>query len=289
MTAFPRISIVTPCFNDVKFIERTIRSIIDQNYPNLEYIVMDGGSTDGSVDIIRKYESYFTYWQSKPDKGMYDAIQQGFERSTGEIMGWINSDDKHQPGSLFTIAQIFRDFAEIEWIQGTPTVVDETDRIFTDPHRFTVDKLFFYRRKHLSTRKFIQQESTFWRRRLWVQAGGFVSTDYRYAGDFDLWIRFFQFAQLYNVNAVLGSFRQTRGGQASSEHMREYLEETFHILTRYPLSGSEMRSEKYIRVFERLQISVANFIDKMTARLVRPSIFRDTLYFNSKEQRLKKW
>lgn len=288
MESYPRITIVTPSYNDARFLESTILSVVGQNYPNLEYIIMDGGSSDGSVEIIQKYEKHLAFWQSQPDNGMYDAIQKGFGRSTGEIMGWINSDDKHQPGSLFTLAQIFKDFKEIEWIQGTPTVVDELDRIFTDPHPYDVDKSFLYQRKHASTRKFIQQESTFWRRSLWMKAGGYLSTEYKYAGDFDLWIRFFQQAPLYNINVILGSFRQTRGGQASMDHMREYLNESFLILDRYPLPVDENRKLRYLSFAERFNNSLGVLHRRILNKLMRPSIFKDMLYFDSKEQKLKR-
>ena len=99
----PKITIVTPNFNQAGFLEETILSVIGQNYPDLEYIIVDGGSTDGSIDIIKKYEKQLAYWVTEPDKGLYHALQKGFERSTGEVMGWINSDDKLHPGSLSVI------------------------------------------------------------------------------------------------------------------------------------------------------------------------------------------
>ena len=97
---YPKISIVTPNYNGVKYLEQTIVSVLNQNYPNLEYIIIDGGSTDGSVEIIKKYESKLSYWVSEPDMGLYHAIQKGFEKSTGEIMAWINSDDMYVKGSF---------------------------------------------------------------------------------------------------------------------------------------------------------------------------------------------
>ncbi len=90
---YPKISIVTPTFNQGNFIEESILSVIEQQYPNLEYIIMDGGSTDNTIEIIKKYESQLTYWVSQKDNGMYDALNRGFKRATGEIMGWLNSDD----------------------------------------------------------------------------------------------------------------------------------------------------------------------------------------------------
>ena len=104
---YPRISIVTPSFNQGKYIEQTIQSVLSQNYPNLEYIIIDGGSTDGTVEIIKKYEQQLTYWISEPDKGQTDAINKGFAKCTGEIFNWINSDDYYSPNSLHIVAEVF--------------------------------------------------------------------------------------------------------------------------------------------------------------------------------------
>src|SRR5688500_12214725 len=94
---YPRITIVTPNYNYGHFLEKAIVSVLDQQYPNLEYIIIDGGSTDNSIEIIRKYEKHLAYWISEPDKGMYDAINKGFSRATGEVMAWLNSDDTYFP------------------------------------------------------------------------------------------------------------------------------------------------------------------------------------------------
>jgi len=107
----PRISIVTPSFNQAAFLEDTIRSVLSQNYPNLEYIIMDGGSTDGSVDIIRRYERDLAYWGSEKDGGAADAIAKGFSKATGDIFAYLNSDDIYLPGSLEAIAQTMADSA----------------------------------------------------------------------------------------------------------------------------------------------------------------------------------
>jgi len=115
---YPKISIVTPSYNQGEFIEQTILSVINQNYPNLEYIIIDGGSSDQTVDIIKKYEKYISYWESVPDKGQTDAINKGFSKCTGEIFNWINSDDYYEPNVFFTIAECFESNPNIHVLCG---------------------------------------------------------------------------------------------------------------------------------------------------------------------------
>lgn len=231
MTSYPKISIVTPNLNGIKYLEQTIQSVINQDYPNLEYIVIDGGSTDGSVELIRKHEKSITFWESTPDKGLYHAIQKGFAKSTGEIMGWINSDDIHMTKSLFTVAEIFSANKMVQWIQGYPAVIDDIGRIVF--HRPAVSsKLSFYL-KDFRNGTFIQQESTFWTRALWDRAGSYISQEYKFAGDFELWMRFFKTDILYCTNSILGAFRYRKEGQISITNYQKYLAECNAIIEKF--------------------------------------------------------
>lgn len=214
MEVFPKITVVMPNFNQVKFLERALLSIIQQNYPNIELIVIDGGSTDGSLDVIKKYHSKIAYWLSEKDEGMYHAINKGFEKSTGEIMCWLNSDDILWKNSLMHVAKIFSNNPKIEWLQGFPTVIDEEDNMVFKREP-VCSKFYFFLKLYEKTFSFIQQESTFWKRGLWNKAGGRINTKYKLAGDFDLWIRFFKITKLYCSQKYLGAFRK-RTGQLSS-------------------------------------------------------------------------
>lgn len=200
---WPRISLVTPVFNSAKYIEQTIQSVLAQQYPNLEYFIIDGGSTDGTIDIIRKYESQISGWISEPDNGMYDALNKGFARTTGEIMGWISATDQYHVGGLSVVGSVFRDLPQVEWITGRATGFNEegmTTVVLDIPH--------WSRLRFLAgANRYIQQESTFWRRSLWQRAGSRVDSSRRYAADFELWLRFFRHAQLYPVDALIGGFR----------------------------------------------------------------------------------
>lgn len=206
---YPKISIVTPSFNQGKYLEETITSVLDQEYPNLEYIIIDGGSTDNSVDIIKKYANRLSYWISEPDEGMYFALQKGFKKSTGDIMGWLNSDDILHFKSLFTIAELLF-LPEVQWIQGIPNVIDEKGRMVQAINLGPWSELRFY------TDDFcIQQESTFWRRELWNLSGGYISDKYNLSGDYELWSRFFHHAKLFTPTCLLGGFRLRRENQLS--------------------------------------------------------------------------
>ena len=130
--SWPKISIVTPSYNQAQFLERTILSVLNQNYPNLEYIIIDGGSTDGSVEIIKKYEKYLAYWISEKDKGQAHAINKGFEKATGELVGWQNSDDIYLPNAFYKVVEIFREKPDYDVYFGNIYFIDESDSIIRD-------------------------------------------------------------------------------------------------------------------------------------------------------------
>lgn len=224
--AQPKISIVTPVFNQAPYLEQTIHSVLNQNYPNLEYIIIDGGSADGSVDIIKKYESRLSYWISEKDHGMYHALQKGFERSSGEIMAYINADDCYLSQAFSMVADIFNRFSEISWLTGHPTAMDESGRIVK------VDAYRKWSKFDLlsGTEEFIQQESVFWRRELWNKAGAKIDNGFKLAGDFNLWMRFFNFSKLYSLHFPVASFRLRSKNQLSMERFKDYMAEVNTII-----------------------------------------------------------
>ncbi len=227
--SFPKISVVTACYNQAAYLEQTILSVLSQGYPNLEYIVIDGGSTDGSVEIIRKYERQLSYWVSEKDRGLYHALQKGFEKATGEIMAWINSDDLYHRRAFATVASLFQRFPEVRWLMGSNTFFDEEGNCFTY-ERDKFDERWSKWRMYLFDGKFIQQESVFWKRDLWVAAGSYISQDYPLAADFELWLRFFRYDTLYSTSFLLAGFRIRRDGQLSDRFRSEYLNQVHALL-----------------------------------------------------------
>ncbi len=230
-----KISIVTPCFDAAETLQATIESVAGQaGTPDVEHIVVDGGSTDATRAVIERNADRLSDWISEPDEGMYDAIAKGFERSSGEICAWLNADDVYFPWTLSLVARVFAALPEVDWISSRhPVAIDDAGDVvslrtipgfsaaaFLDGIYVGMGGL-----DNPRAADFIQQESTFWRRGLWDKAGGAETIRrYRYAGDFALWGAFFRHAELYGVDAPLAGFRE-RPGQLSDTGAEAYRDE----------------------------------------------------------------
>jgi len=211
MSTLPTISIVTPSFNQARYLEETIISVISQNYPNLEYIIIDGGSSDGSVDIIKKYEKYLKYWISEKDRGHGNALNKGFLHATGDIMAWINSDDKYYPWTFKVVSSIFSQFQNVNWIVGNNSWFDSEGVLY---YTEAVKKNAY---DYLSgDYAWIQQESVFWRRNLWQKSGGYIDEQYKFMVDGELWCRFFLYDDLWHVDRVISGYRVHDSNRASA-------------------------------------------------------------------------
>lgn len=198
----PKISIVTPSFNQGQFIEETILSIINQNYPNLEYIIIDGGSSDNTLEIIRKYDLYLKYWVSEKDNGQSEAINKGFKKATGEIIGWLNSDDILMPHALIRIADCFKNTKNLDFLNGYTVVIDENSKIITS--HFTLKQKRWYAEHGIF---YINQPAMFWRRKVFDTIG-FLKEDFHTQMDKELLIRIFEHNfKIGHLEKILAGFR----------------------------------------------------------------------------------
>ena len=179
----PKISIITPCYNAAKYIEQTILSVINQGYENLEYIIIDGGSTDGTVDIIKKYENQLAYWISEPDKGQSDAINKGIKVATGDVFNWINADDWLAADVLKIVGQYFSD-AKLQVLCTQTTFINPDESTYTNVYtKFEGDIT------NILNSRGLNQMGMFWKLEAVKKING-VNTAFNYAMDLDLWKRF---------------------------------------------------------------------------------------------------
>ncbi len=186
--SWPKISVVTPSYNQGQFLERTILSVLNQNYPNLEYVIMDGGSTDGSVEIIRRYERHLTRWVSRKDDGQADAIRRGFDLCTGQVLAYLNSDDVYLPDTLCRVGRLFRARPGVDVVYSNNYLTDEQDRIVGDrrftPYIWPVSRLGF-----LYGGFGICQPTAFWTRDMYYRVGQ-IDPAFVHCMDTDLFVRF---------------------------------------------------------------------------------------------------
>lgn len=198
----PKISIVTPSFQQGGYIERTIKSVLDQQYPNMEYFIQDGGSKDETLSVLKRYENRLAGWKSQKDSGQSQAINLGFANATGEIMAWLNSDDLLLPDTLAMVINYFNNHPDIDVVYGNRLLIDENDmeigRWILPGHDGDV----------LSWVDYIPQETMFWRRRIWDKVGGQIDESFRFAMDWDLLVRFREAgAKFAHIPHFLGAFR----------------------------------------------------------------------------------
>lgn len=196
-----KISIITPSYNQAKFLEETILSVINQGYHDLEFIVIDGGSKDHSVDIIKAYEKYITYWVSEKDKGQSDAINKGLKKATGEIIGWINSDDLLLPGSLQKIGEIFQSLPENIGVIHGGAIIFEGEKDLREIYNYGIPSV----EKYLSGMAFSQPAAFF--RKIYLDRVGLLREDLHYGMDYDLFARLACVCKFQPVDHLFSKYR----------------------------------------------------------------------------------
>ena len=235
MPELPRISVVTPSYNQHRFIERTIRSVLDQGYPGLELIVVDGGSTDGTVDVLKRYGDRLR-WVSERDDGQADAINKGIRMATGEIIAYLNSDDLYETGALHTVGRYFAEHPEALWLTGFCRIVDEQDREIRRP--ITAWKNFLLCRFSydlLLVTNPVSQPATFWRKAAMSVAGPFDKGQH-FVMDYDFWLRLGRLRAPAVIERYLAAFRVYRTSKTSSSFLRSFRQE-LEVAKRYSSSS----------------------------------------------------
>jgi glycosyltransferase involved in cell wall biosynthesis len=240
--SLPKISIVTPSYNQGPFIGCTVRSVLLQRYPNLEYIVMDGGSKDNTLEVLQSYSDHFAHWQSQRDKGQADAIARGFERSTGDIMGYLNSDDMLAPGTLHYVAQYFADHPEVDAVYSHRCTVNEHNKVI----------YYWILGRHsdwyMSRWDLIPQETCFWRRSLFEKAGN-IDANFRFAMDYDLFVRFMRTGKMVRLNRFLGVFRKHVEAKTSTLLETIGTQEIAEVWKRYGMVKTKLDNLRAARFF----------------------------------------
>lgn len=233
---YPKISIVTPSYNQEDFIEKTLISVLSQKYPNLEYIVIDGGSTDGTLEVLKRYKQNIILISEK-DKGQTNALNKGFDIASGDILGFINSDDLYLPNSFSQITEFFDREKDINWATGLCSVIDENDRKIRNtvvkwknlwlsiklPQRWQFHLLLVL--------NFISQPATFWRRKAWTAIGPFDES-LKYTMDYDYWLRLLNKFPLGVINNYLAAFR-VHSSSKTKRYKKEQLNEGYKMVKLY--------------------------------------------------------
>ncbi len=208
MPSKPLVSIVTPSFNQVQFLEQTILSVLEQDYPHIEYLIVDGGSTDGSLELIQRYAPHLTWWVSEPDQGQTDAINKGFSHARGEILAWLNSDDTYQPGAISQAVEYLQSHPEVGMVYGDANLIDASGNIIGKfPARQTDYRRL--RRGYVH----IPQQASFFQASLWKQVGP-LDPSFYFAMDYDLWVRLARISELHYCPNLWADFRLHGSGKS---------------------------------------------------------------------------
>lgn len=222
----PSVSIVTPSFGQAAYIEATIQSVLEQDYPRLEYFVADGGSTDGTVDLLRKYESRLR-WISQPDRGQSDAINKGFSQTSGEILAWLNSDDTYAPGAISAVANFFAAHPEIGVVYGNADFIDAAGHRIgrcQNIEPFSRHRLLYYS-------DFLVQPAVFFRRCVFESVGG-LDPSLCWAMDYDLWLKLSTCTQFAFIPRVLANYRWLDTSKTGSGG-RKRIDEVLSVVQRH--------------------------------------------------------
>jgi len=247
---WPRVSIVTPSYNQAQFIEETIRSVLLQGYPDLEYIIIDGGSTDSSVEIIKKYEPWLSYWVSEPDRGQSHAINKGFATAQGKYLAWINSDDTYLPNVLPERIIVLESNPDAVLVYGDCNIVDDVGELIQiyKTKRCTAPML-------LLDGNMIPQPSVFMRPSA-LSTIGWLNTGLHYGMDYELWLRLSLVGNLYYLPGLVANFRHHASSKTALNGY-EFAAEKIFWLSKWPAMKRILTDEQRAEVLRRLHVRAA--------------------------------
>jgi len=223
MVEQPLVSIITPSYNQVSYLEETISSVLAQDYPNIEYWIMDGGSTDGSIDVIKKHAHLIQGWLSEPDVGQGDAINKGFERITGDIVAWLNSDDLYRPGAFSRAVAVLQEHPEVGLVYSDVDSINAQGEVF---NRMTYGD---YQLADLMAFNIIGQPSVFFRRSL-LERAGYLDTSYQYLLDHHLWLRMALFTKFKYVPGEVWAVARMHPGAKNVAAAAQFGEEAYRLV-----------------------------------------------------------
>lgn len=262
INSYPKISIVIPSYNQGQYIEQTLLSVIGQQYPNLEIIVIDGGSDDQTVEVVKKYSQAITHFISEPDNGQGDAINKGFRLATGDIYCWLNSDDMYLPGILHKVAQVLNDYSEPNLVYGSGLYMYEGQSIANAylPIDFDVDKLKQF--------DYILQPSTFWTRILWEKVGE-LNNSYYYVLDWEWFIRasdFCKFIPVKDYFSIVRHHENHKTGTGGNKRRNEIVKiiENYGTENWISVYSDVLKKSSFLKsgrnLLDKLNLSRCNFI-----------------------------
>ena len=262
----PRISVVMPSYNQVRYIEEAIKSILDQGYPNLDFIILDGGSTDGSVEIIQKYENQLSYWRSRPDNGQTSALIDGFKLAKGELMGWVNSDDILLPNALEIMSSAYLANPEVELLFGNFFLINEMGSI-TRCQRVPQSRIeWFAKRGHWV----FNGTGAFFSKRAYDEIGG-LNSDLSYVMDADLYVRMINNGIKYkHVGDYISAFRRHNEAKTVYDAQKSKSEHLYAAMKYWPPDAAKGRKQRRWRylywAFQILNGNLKMYLDKMRMR-----------------------